>query len=616
MPVHHSPTRARGGSLLPMAALVISWAAVHAFVVAFRDVSIFESGLVDTDSYMRLVRVNELVQNWTWFDGTIARANAPYGDTLHWTRPFDVLLILLALPAGLVLGVEHALEVAGIIVSPLLQLATALLLIWALRPVMRPEVWFLPAIALFFQPGALAYSMLGRADHHALLLLVFVVVAGFMLRALRNPLDARPAICAGLAAGFGIWLSVEFLLVVGLCLAALGLPWLLGERERAAQNKWYAFGLSFILLVALFVERPLENLTEASYDSVSSVQYLFAVAVLLFWRTVETYEARGGRASRFLGRATLGMVGVGAVALLLASVHPLFFAGPMAGVDPRIVPIWLDRVQEMRPLVPTDRHNLGRFILYLGGAVLVILPFVKTLVEERGSPRFFAYLFIALGCLLLTLVAVRHLRFSGYAELAFVFAFAVVLDRFLRWTGRIGNDLLRGLVRGGFISVVLLGPVLVGGNLITKDAIAEDAVGEMPTGCKVREVATYLESDPQWRAAPQTVLAFMDIGPELLYRTRHHVIGTPYHRNGDGIFDGYRILATADVGEARAAVERRGIDLVLLCRSPSEKAFYTSPDGKENLYTLLDRGTPPAWLAAVQLPPALQSQARLYRVLR
>src|SRR3546814_9831530 len=99
-------------------------------------------------SYMRMVRVSELAQGWQWFDDTIARANAPYGDVLHWTRPFDLLILLLALPAGFVLEAEQALYLAGMIVSPLLQLATALLLIWALRPVIRPEVWFLPAVAL------------------------------------------------------------------------------------------------------------------------------------------------------------------------------------------------------------------------------------------------------------------------------------------------------------------------------------------------------------------------------------------------------------------------------------------------------------------------------------
>src|SRR3546814_7325469 len=134
--------------------------------------------------------------------------------------------------------------------------------------------------------------------------------------------------------------------------------------------------------------------------------------------------------------------------------------------------------------------------------------------------------------------------------------------------------------------------------------------------CKVREVASYLDSDAGWGSQPQTVLAFMDVGPELLYRTRHRVIGTPYHRNGDGIFDGYRILATTDFDAARAAVDERRIDLVLLCRSPAERAFYAPAEGEENLYTLLEHGAPPTWLMAVPLPAHLQQQAQLYRVLR
>src|SRR3546814_14619368 len=80
-------------------------------------------------SYMRMVRVSELAQGWQWFDDTIARANAPYGDVLHWTRPFDLLILLLAMPAGFALEAEQALYLAGMILPPLLPLATALLLI-------------------------------------------------------------------------------------------------------------------------------------------------------------------------------------------------------------------------------------------------------------------------------------------------------------------------------------------------------------------------------------------------------------------------------------------------------------------------------------------------------
>src|SRR3546814_4976383 len=87
------------------------------------------------------------------------------------------------------------------------------------------------------------------------------------------------------------------------------------------------------------------------------------------------------------------------------------------------------------------------------------------------------------------------MRFSGYAELAAVFAFAVVFDRFLQWSGRIANDLLRGLLRGSFISILLIGPILVGTNLMVKPAGAVDAAGQPLAGCKVREVAAYLDSE-------------------------------------------------------------------------------------------------------------------------
>jgi hypothetical protein len=336
---------------------------------------------------------------------------------------------------------------------------------------------------------------------------------------------------------------------------------------------------------------------------------------MLFWRTAQSFDDRRGRGSRFAGRAVLSVLGVGTVALLVSSIYPLFFAGPMAGVDPRILPIWLDRVQEMRPLLPRDRESLGSFIFFLGGVALVAPFFLKVLLTERHSNRFFPYLFIAFACLLMTPAAMRHVRFSGYAEIAAVFAFAVVLDHFLHWSRHIGNDLLRGLLRGSFIGIMLLGPILVGGNLMAKDAVATNPAGQPLAGCNVREVAAYLESDPNWRTAPQTILAFMDIGPELLYRTQHSVIGTPYHRNGSGIYDGYRMLATNDEVAAQNLARQRGIDLVLLCHTPSERAFYAAPQGEENLYARLRDNRPPDWLGAVELPEPLRAQAQLYRVL-
>ncbi len=610
----YSGTHVRPGLLLPLGALVLTWALVHASLVVFHGLPVFEAGLIGPDSYMRALRVVELYQGGGWFDDTIARANAPFGDTLHWTRPFDLLMLLIALPISAVVGFEQAIHVAGIVISPLFQLLTALALIWALRPILRPGVWFLPVIALFLQPGALAYSVLGRADHHSLLLLVFVIAAGFALRALRDPYDNRAAVLGGAVVGFGIWLSVEFLLVLGACLVAQGLPWLFGERERAAQNKWFALAVSLVLLGALFAERPLANLLEPSYDSVSCVQFFVAVCVLLFWRLAETYERRSAAGSPFLGRTALTLFGVAVMGLLVNAAFPLFIAGPMVGVDPRIEPIWLDLVVEMRPVIPHDRASLGEFIYYLGGGLLVAPFFLKILAEERGTPRFWMLVFIALAGLLLGIVAARHVRFAGYAEIAFVLAFAVVLDRFLHWSGTIRSDLVRGLLRGSIIATLLLGPILVGGAMKESRAEATDAAGQSQAACDLRQLANFLDLHPDWSARPQTILAFLDIGPELLYRTRHAVIGTPYHRNGDGIYDSHRMMTTGDETLARELLAGRGVDLVLLCRSAGERAFFRGGDGSASLYSRLDGGRPPAWLAPVELPPALEGRARLYAV--
>lgn len=607
----------RYGHFLSLLAIVTLWVLMQAGLTTLYDSPVLEGSFLDPDSYMRMVRVAELLRDGQWFDSTIARANAPYGDVLHWTRPFDVLILAVAMPGSLLVEADRALYYAGTAVPPLLHLGAVLLLIWALRPLIRPAVWFLPALAVMMQPAPLAYSIIGRADHHSLLALVFILVIGFMLRALRNPLDARPALLAGGASGFGIWLSVELLLILAIVQVAFGLGWLFGQRERAAQAKWFALGLSTVLLLALLAEHPLGLLLEPAYDRVSSVQYFLAVTLLLFWWAVEFFEARSDLAARFSYRLAIGLFGLAAVVTLLQVVYPLFFTGPMAEVDPRLGPIWLERVRELQPLLPSDRRNLGRFIFYLGGVTLIILPFLAVLMRERRSRDSAALLFILILCTLFTLAALRHVRFAGYAEISFVLAFGVVLDRFLLWSGRIGNDLLRGLLRGSFIGLLLIGPLLVGGSLMIQPAKAKIAAAAgAEAGCDVNRLAGYLESDPRWSAAPQTILAFMDIGPELLYRTRHRVIGTPYHRNTEGILDGYRALATSDAAAAHRLVEQRGIDLLLLCRSPEEHAFYARGESEDNLYIRLARGAAPDWLAAVALPPELRDQARLYQVLR
>jgi hypothetical protein len=58
-----------------------------------------EGRLLDTDPYVRTLRVEELRRTGDWFATDISRLNAPYGLSMHWTRPLDLLILGPALVA-------------------------------------------------------------------------------------------------------------------------------------------------------------------------------------------------------------------------------------------------------------------------------------------------------------------------------------------------------------------------------------------------------------------------------------------------------------------------------------------------------------------------------------
>ncbi len=90
--------------------------------------------LAGPDSYMWLLRVEDWWRQGDWYANRVAFANAPYGDVLHWTRPFDLVLLAGALPLSAVMNFRDALLYWGIAVSPVLQFLSVLALSWGTRP--------------------------------------------------------------------------------------------------------------------------------------------------------------------------------------------------------------------------------------------------------------------------------------------------------------------------------------------------------------------------------------------------------------------------------------------------------------------------------------------------
>ena len=581
------------------------WLAVALFVAFVQGVwwlwvddDVVRGALADGDSYAHLVRVLDLVEAGGWFDSGFPRANAPFGDTLHWTRLFDVILIALAMALMPVLDFADALFWAGVMVSPVLHVLAAIALVWATMPVLGSTGAFVAGALTAVQFAILNFASVGRADHHMVFVLIAVLAFGFIVRSLnRDDVRRGDALAAGLLLALSLWVGPETLIFLALCLAASGLAWLTGESGGAARNVDLTLGLTVGLVLVLLVERGPQGIAMVEYDRVSIVHLTLALLLLGFW---------AGTASRTMkraGRLGVSAVGVVVISAVMLTLYPNIFLNPLDQVDPIVASIF-DRISEYASIGDT-----AHFLVYLGGAIFAVPWAVWRTTEEWQGPHRWAWVLTGGALIVYLALAIDWIRWSLYAGL---FLTIVLADLIARVDGAVTRRLAgpaRVLVKVLLTVFLAIGPFGLG----AVGLYAADGAGA-PRNCPVREMADVLNRPP-WGERSRIILASANFGTEILYRTGHKVVSTLHHRNAAGILDGVRILGGHDDGVVLGLVRRRGIDLVLLCPESDNDSYFLKGTDDRALYRRLENGDPSSWLREVALSTSLAQRFRLFEVM-
>ena len=211
--------------------------AEHIFFAFKNGAVLRDHGLVDTDSYMRVLRILDLYNGAGWYDTMTDRLGAPEGLSLHWTRPVDILILLPALLAhGFGVPIDRAVYWVGASFSAVCHILACFAAAWAAKPLWQSPGHRFAAVILLTNAAAFGYGIFGRADHHTLLLLLTALMLGCMLRAALGGSSDRAqrnwAALGGLAAGFGVWISPEMMVPIVPIIATLGLFWLDAPLDR------------------------------------------------------------------------------------------------------------------------------------------------------------------------------------------------------------------------------------------------------------------------------------------------------------------------------------------------------------------------------------------------
>jgi len=576
---------------------------------------VFEGALGDTDVYMWLNRVSYLRETGNWFEPSLPRINPPHGHAQHWTRPFDVLLLTGAWIGSLIFDFDAALYGWAAIVSPVLEILTIFLFLWSVSPVFKSDLDDVVGILFVTQMSIMVAYAAGRADHQSLLCTLFVLSFGLAVRMLLKPFTFHWCYGAGLVSALALWVSVEAILGILVVLSTLGLFWVLDGEDFARKLLHYTLSLFIGSVLALVGQRGWSRLWEPQLDEISIAFILLIGLLCSFWIIADHFQRRTHLLAGRRGRLTMATLGAPVIIVVVEYLIPGFFSGPGATVDELYRQTRLQNIEEGKPLISISAlyagqwgQQVARFTYWSG---IAIPAMAVLLFQLRRRPmletRFWAYL--AVGFAVFLPLLFKNLRWAYYVAILSLPGYAWLIGKILHH--------ISISTSGPSLAMFRVGAIVIGASwFVMPSLLLTASTGDSDANpretCKLRTISEYLDNSNGWGDRRRNILAFVDFGPELLYRTKHAVYSIPNHRYQKGFTDTYRMLSAADDVVALNIAERLSVELILLCPEGVEDTFYRNEDGGETLHDRLSTGQTPWWLREISLPPPLNLSFKLF----
>jgi hypothetical protein len=582
--------------------LGFAWAITAGMLLADRWAEMGQR-LFDADDAMRLVELREFLAGHTWFDLHETRVNPPMGYDTHWSRLIDAGL------AGLFL-IFHSFAQRDLAeqltraVWPLLWLLVAMTGVAALAWRMAGRNAALIALVLSACAiPAFQHFKPGRVDHHNVqiaLSLAVVAAAAWSDRA--RHAAALAGALTGLAATVGLE-SLPFLVTSGAALA-LRFAWVGAgvaantPASETAARPLASFGLAVAAstLLGFVVSVAPRQWGDPACDAMAANWLVATAGVGLGLALVTSTLSRAGGRARF---AAIGLA-CGSALLAFILVEPICIHGPFAMTDHAVKAIWLDRVDEMEPLVGFVR-SFPLVGAWMCSFPLVGLLAVLWLTRDCDIRLDFGFLLAAAALIVAVAATFGAEKVYSYAMWLSMPIVAALVSRLIASAGwRAGGVRLA--------AALMLTPTTVTAATMTVIQTVADQASARP-GASERAVCTRNEAyEPLARLRPGLVATEINYGPYVLALTQHSVVAAPYHRITDGILSAHTIV-TAPPEEARRVIEANRVSYVATCGHRSSTGIVPAAG---SLWADLDAGRVPAWLE--QIPGSREGQFTVYRV--
>tara|TARA_R110000796_G_scaffold77989_4_gene174269 strand:+ start:6473 stop:8290 length:1818 start_codon:yes stop_codon:yes gene_type:complete len=549
----------------------------------------------DSDDVMRLVQIKDLLNGQDWFDLHQYRMGPDGGTLMHWSRLADLPIIALYSLFDLFLPSDTALVWAYSAWPPLSVLVVLGGLYAGARHVSdRAGALACLVLGVFVYATHYRFSP-GAIDHHNLQLGLIALAMGLALDPLRRPWRL---VGAGMALAASVAIGGEVYVFVAAICAFIALDWVVAGRAAMRGAIGFGAGLAAGLEIAFFATIAPSHYEVVACDALSSVSLLAGMAGG-FGLAAAALVTSGRTVWLRLGALML----VGAIcAATLVMVGPECLSNPLEDLSPEVKTLWLDRVDEARPVFSNRPDRVSTLGFTLG---ITILALGLSLFGLYRRQRLRANLFFS-GLLIAALaMTLYQIRFYVFGHL-----FAIIpLGLWIADVYRAGKAKSPSSVT--YIGALALSlPFLwaLPGLLVTDKAETGNKTGDK-ADCQQEGVFTTLETLPEGR-----ILASADFGPMILNQTGHSILQGNYHRNQDGIRQAIG-LWLSEAGDTQSLLAASGIDYVMTCPADAETRLLSGHD-PEGFAARLKRNEIPDFLENIPFESEAKSPAKLYRIRR
>ncbi|MDR0533478.1 MAG: hypothetical protein LBH01_05935 [Verrucomicrobiales bacterium] len=565
-------------------------------------ISIYLSGMksFDQDVYTRLNLVDQLQHGVGWYDNTLPRDNPQHPETTQWSRLLDALILGGGLILGKLIGIKAGIFWWAAIISPLCLALGCLVIVWAGKPVLSSRERILSSLFYILQPSIVIYSMFARPDHHGLLILLMMLSLGGMTKLLaENTVRPTSALLASLSQSLAMAISIEALISTGISYLVFGILWLTGTPHAAKKALWYSAGIAIWSLLLYLVHVPPQRWNFQELDRFSLVHLTVFISVWLFWLLASRLSLPSLKQ-----KIAFGLCGGFIVFGIAELLNPQFILGPTANIDPILVKMWFNHIQEYQHLYSPWSDLPGQLALWLFPAIFGIPRSIHKIRKTSDPHTRSIWIYLLAINLVFALLAIAQARWILYSEavalIPFVGFIYFLIDHLCRRVRKNFYPLVRCVV----IICFAVGNFALGVLLTPKNS---PSLAKHNTKNQIPELCDWMNAQP-FANSPQVIAASCNYGTEIVYRTPFSVIATGSHRNADGILYVYHLFTNEDLDSARQQLLAKHITLVLINLKTSD---ITVSD--KSFYNLLKIGQLPPWIKQLPLPADLAENFALFQ---